>query len=85
MAGPRALYLEIARLTTRSLVRTRRAGRSCASTWRPMVPTRSTSVPVMTPAARTIWSRAAARAVAKAARSGSVPEDGIGGVGHRGP
>ncbi|SEG96109.1 hypothetical protein SAMN05444920_109284 [Nonomuraea solani] len=42
-------------------------------TWRPMVPIRSMSVPVMTPAAGMSWSWAAARAVVKPGRSGSVP------------
>jgi hypothetical protein len=70
---PRALYLDMARLTTRGLVRSRRAGMRLARTVRPMVPARSVAAPAVTPAARTTWSRAAFRAIVKLARSGSVP------------
>ena len=54
-----AVYLEIARLTTRGLVRRRRAGIRWSRTWRPMTPTRSMTVSAMTPAAAMSWSRAA--------------------------
>ena len=40
---------------------------------RPMFPARSVTVPVITPAARMTWSRAALRAMVKLARPGSVP------------
>src|SRR5216684_4407824 len=40
MPGPLAWYLEMARLTTRGLTRSRRAGSRLARTWRPMVPVR---------------------------------------------
>ena len=70
---PRALYLDMARLTTRGLVRGRRAGMRLARTRRPMVPARSMTGPAMTPAARMTWSRAVFRAMVKLARSGSVP------------
>ena len=70
---PRALYLDIARLTTRGLVRSRRGSIRLARTVRPMVPARSMAAPAVTPAARTTWSRAAFRAIVKLARSGSAP------------
>jgi hypothetical protein len=54
-------------------MRRRRAGMSAARTRRPIFPARSMTVPAITPAARMIWSRAAFRAMAKLARSGSVP------------
>ena len=70
---PLALYLDMARLTTRGLRRSRRAGIGLARTSRPIVPARSAAGPAMTPAARMTWSRAAFRAMVKLARSGSVP------------
>ena len=73
MSGPRALYLEMARLTERGLVRTRRTGMRMARTSRPMRPARSMTVSAMTPAVRTMRSRAALRAMVKLARSGSMP------------
>ena len=48
IAGPRALYLDIARLTIRSSVRARRWRRSWASTLRPRTPTRFMTVLEMT-------------------------------------
>src|SRR5215813_506312 len=73
VVGPRALYLDMARLTVRVLTRRRRVGIGLASRWRPMAPGRSMVGPAMTPAAWTSWSRAAFRARVKLARSGSVP------------
>jgi len=70
---PRALYLDMARLTTRGLTRSRLAGIRLARTRRPIVPARSMTVLAMTPAAWMTWSRAAFRAMVKLARSGSVP------------
>ena len=70
---PLALYLDMARLTARGLVRSRLLGIRLARTCRPMVPARSVTVPARTPAARMTWSRAAFRAMVKLARSGSVP------------
>ena len=70
---PLALYLDMARLTTRGLTRGRLAGMRLARTSRPISPARSVTGPAMTPAARMTWSRAAFRATVKLARSGSVP------------
>jgi len=70
---PLALYLEMARLTTRGLTRSRLLGIGLARTSRPMFPARSMTVLVITPAARMTWSRAAFRAMVKLARCGSVP------------
>ena len=70
---PLALYLDMARLTTRGLTRGRLPGMRLASTRRPMFPARSTAGPARTPAARMTWSRAALRAIVKLARSGSAP------------
>ena len=70
---PRALYLDMARLTTRGLMRSRLLGIRLARTSRPIVPARSVTGPARTPAARMTWSRAAFRATVKLARSGSVP------------
>jgi len=68
-----ALYLDMARLTTRGLTRSRLLGIRLARMVLPIVPARSVMVPAITPAARMTWSRAAFRAMAKLARSGSVP------------
>ena len=70
---PRALYLDMARLTARGLTRSGRPGMRLARTRRPIVPARSTAGPARTPAARMTWSRAAFRAIVKLARSGSMP------------
>jgi hypothetical protein len=70
---PLALYLDMARLTTRGLVRSRLPGIRLARTSRPIFPARSVAGLAMTPAARMTWSRAAFRATEKLARSGSVP------------
>ena len=70
---PLALYLDMARLTTRGLVRGRLLGIRLARTSLPIVPARSVTVPAVTPAARMTWSRAVFRATVKLARSGSVP------------
>ena len=70
---PRALYLDMARLTTRGLMRSRLPGIRLARTSRPIVPVRSAVGPARTPAVRMTWSRAAFRATVKLARSGSVP------------
>ena len=70
---PRALYLDMARLTTRGLTRSRLPGIRLARTSRPIFPARSVAGPARTPAARMTWSREALRATAKLARSGSVP------------
>ena len=70
---PRALYLDMARLTTRGLMRSRLAGMRLARTSLPISPARSVTGPAVTPAARMTWSRAAFRATAKLARPGSVP------------
>jgi hypothetical protein len=48
MFGPRAWYLEMARLTMRGLTRSRRAGMRLARTCRPIVPTRSMAVSAIT-------------------------------------
>jgi hypothetical protein len=58
MLGPRALYLEMARLTTRGLTRRRRSASRLSSTARPILPTRSMVVEAITPAAWMSWSRA---------------------------
>src|SRR5436190_14508173 len=84
MVGPRAWYLEMARLTMRGLARSRRVGSRWARTWRPMVPARSMTVPAMTRAAWVSWSRAVCQAMVRLARSGSGAGDGGGGVGHGG-
>jgi hypothetical protein len=65
--------LEMARLTTRGLVRSRLGGMRLARTLRPMFPARSVALPAVMPAARMTWSRAVFRATVKLARSGSVP------------
>ena len=70
---PLALYLDMAHLTVRGLVRGRLPGSRLARTFPPIVPARSVAVPAVTPAARITWSRAAFRAMLKLARSGSVP------------
>jgi hypothetical protein len=70
---PLALYLDMARLTTRGLMRSLRSGMRQARTRRPIRPARSMLVPAMTPAAWMTWSRAESRATEKLARSGSVP------------
>ena len=70
---PLALYLDMARLTTRGLTRGLLPGMRLASTRRPIVPARSTAGPARTPAARMTWLRAAFRAIVKLARSGSAP------------
>ena len=70
---PLALYLDMARLTARGLMRGRLGGMGLARTCRPMVPARSAEGPDRTPAARMTWSRAAFRAIVKLARSGSAP------------
>ena len=70
---PLAGYLDMARLTTRGLVRSRLPGSRLARTSRPIAPARSVTMPDRTPAARMTWSRAAFRATEKLARSGSVP------------
>src|SRR6266508_2453851 len=73
MFGPRALYLDMARLTVRALMRSRRSGSRLSRTRRPILPTRSMAVSAMTPVACTSWSRAACNATVKLARSGSMP------------
>ena len=70
---PLALYLDMARLTARGLTRRRLLGIRLARTSLPIVPASSVTAPARTPAARMTWSRAAFRATAKLARSGSVP------------
>ena len=70
---PLALYLDMARLTTRGLMRSRLPGMRLARTARPIWPARSTRVSAKTPAAWMTWSRAESRATEKLARSGSVP------------
>jgi hypothetical protein len=63
----------MARLIARGLTRSRLAGIRLAMTSLPIVPARSVTGPEVTPAARMTWPRAALRALAKLARSGSVP------------
>src|ERR1700735_3160883 len=70
---PLAGYLDMARLTTRGLVRSRLPGRRLGRPSRPISPARSVTMPDRTPAARMTGSRAAFRATVKLARSGSVP------------
>ena len=70
---PLALYLDMARLTARGLMRSRLSGIRLARTGLPIFPARSVMAPAVMPAARMTWSRAAFRATAKLARSGSVP------------
>src|SRR2546421_12860936 len=79
VVGPRALYLEMARLMVRGLTRSRRPGIGLASRRRPMLPARSMVGLAVTPAAWTSWSGAACRAGGKLARSGAVP-GGVGGA-----
>jgi len=54
-------------------MRSRLLGIRLARTSLPIVPARSVTGPAVTPAARMTWSRAAFSAMAKLARSGSVP------------
>lgn len=68
-----ARNMEIARLTTRSRVRIRRAGIGSASSAAPMAPTRLVVPPVKVPRAWTTWSWAVCRAMVKDSRSGSTP------------
>ena len=69
---PRALYLDMARLTTRGLVRSRRAGVRCQDGLADG-PCQVGGGAGGDARGRTTWSRAAFRAVVKLARSGSVP------------
>ena len=48
---PLALYLDMARLTTRGLIRSRLLGIRLASTSQPIVPARSAAGPARTPTA----------------------------------
>jgi hypothetical protein len=74
---PRALCLDMARLTTRGLMRGRLPGVRLAGTSRPLVPAGSAAGP----AARMTWSRAAFKATANLARSGVGAGDGADRVG----
>ena len=69
---PPALYLDMARLTARGLMRSRLAGIRLARTVPPIFPARTVTAPAVATAARMTWSRVAFRATAKLARAGTV-------------
>ena len=66
---PLALYLDMARLTTRGVIRSRPGGIRLARTSQPIVPARRAAGPAETPEAKVTWSRAAFRATVTAVRN----------------
>jgi len=81
---PVALYLDMARLTTRGLVRSRRLGIRLARMSLPIAPVRSVAVPVVMPAARMTWSRAGVQGNGEAGAVRGGAGGGGCGVGDRG-